>query len=73
MRVIASLSPVAWAQRLGHLLELVGFGDRLSSLAEHVSDVARETVLLDPGSERDDAERDARWKLVPNVEVVSDL
>jgi predicted transcriptional regulator of viral defense system len=70
---MAPLSPVAWAQRLGHLLERVGLADRASSLAAYVQKAARETVALDPRRVVRKGERDGRWKLAVNVRVEADL
>ena len=70
---IAPLSPVAWAQRLGHLLERVGLADRATLLAAYVQKAARETVALDPRRTVRKGERDRRWKLAVNVRVEADL
>ena len=66
---IAPLSPVAWSQRLGHLLDLGREADRATPLAEYVKRTARETVPLDARSVITDAVRDARWKLAVNLSV----
>ena len=70
---IAALSPAPWAQRLGFLLSLVGANEHADVLADHVARPQRETVLLDPSGSRSSARRDARWKLLINVEVEPDL
>ena len=70
---LAPLSPVAWAQRLGHLLELVGLADRTGLLEAYVQMAARETVALDPRRDVQQGERDGRWKLAVNARVESDL
>lgn len=70
---LAPLSPVAWAQRLGHLLDCVGQADRAAGLADYVRQTARETVLLDPRRDEGAGAHDRRWKLVVNVRVVPDL
>ena len=70
---IAPQSPVAWSQRLGHLLDLVGEADRAGPLAEYVRRTARETVALDSRSPITEAVRDARWKLAVNLSVAPEL
>jgi predicted transcriptional regulator of viral defense system len=69
---VAPLSPVPWAQRLGYLLEQVGGSDRTEPLAAYVRETARETALLDPRRATRRGERDPRWRLVVNVDVVPD-
>ena len=70
---VAPHSPVAWAQRLGHLLDRVGRTDRAAGLADYVRQTARETVLLDPRRDEGEGAHDRRWKLAVNVRVVPDL
>jgi predicted transcriptional regulator of viral defense system len=69
---VAPLSPVPWAQRLGYLLEQVGGSDRTEPLAAYVRESARETALLDPRRATRRGERDPRWRLVVNADVVPD-
>ena len=70
---IAPHSPVAWAQRLGHLLDRVGRADRAAGLADYVRQTARETVLLDPRRDESEGAHDRRWKLAANIRVAPDL
>jgi predicted transcriptional regulator of viral defense system len=70
---LARLSPVAWAQRLGYLLDRVGKADRATGLADYVRRTARETVLLDPRRNESEGAHDRRWKLAVNVRVAPDL
>jgi len=71
---LAPLSPVAWAQRLGYLLDCVGRADRATGLADYVQRTARETVPLDPrGGDGEEGAHDRRWKLATNVRVAPDL
>ncbi len=66
----AQTAPVSWAQRLGHLLELVGAADKASSLQRDVRRRAHDTVLLVPGSPSEGRPpRDRRWRLRINAEV----
>ncbi len=70
---LAPLSPLPWAQRLGYLLSLVGAPERSERLADYVGRSAHEVVPIEPGREVSGAQRDARWKLMLNVEVEPDL
>jgi predicted transcriptional regulator of viral defense system len=70
---LAPLSPVAWAQRLGHILDRVGRADRVAGLAVYVRQTARETVLLDPRRDEGESAHDRRWKVAVNVRVAPDL
>lgn len=69
----AQVGPLAWAQRLGHLLESVGAGDLVFQLHAHVEGNARQTVPLLPGASRDGARHDRKWRLLVNAEVEPDI
>jgi predicted transcriptional regulator of viral defense system len=69
----AMTAPVAWAQRLGYLLESVGAGEKVSALRDYVVEVARQAVPLLPGAPVARGSRDALWKVVVNVEVEAEL
>ena len=71
--ITATLSPGPWAQRLGYLFTLVGANEHADALADHVARSPHETVLLDPSGSRSGTRRDARWRLLVNVEVEPDL
>lgn len=73
LALLAPLSPVPWAQRLGYLLDQVGAADRTSPLAEHVASVVNETTALVPSAPANGAPYDKRWRLLANVEVEPDL
>lgn len=70
---LAPLSPVPWAQRLGHLLEQVGAGDATEPLAQYVAGVVNERTALVPSAPVVGAPYDARWRLLANVQVKPDL
>jgi predicted transcriptional regulator of viral defense system len=70
---LAPLSPVAWAQRLGHLLDRAGHADRAVGLADYVRETARDTIPLDPRRDESEGTHDRRWKLAVNVRVAPDL
>ena len=70
----AEMAPLAWAQRLGYLLEMVGVGDeRTQPLRCFVKAHARDYALLSPGVEAQAAQRHKHWKLVINTDVESEL
>lgn len=66
---LAQLSPVPWVQRLGYLIEIVDGEKVAEPLADYVTRVAKEYVLLNPMGEKKDDERSARWKLIINDDV----
>ena len=63
---------VLWAQRLGHLLEHVGAGDKAALLKEHVRRRARNYTKLLPGADADGALRSKDWRLFVNASVETD-
>jgi len=72
----AETAPVAWAQRLGYLLERAEAPARaidLGDLKEYVRTHARETTPLLPGKPHENSARDAEWKLWINADVEPDL
>lgn len=70
---IARISPTPWAQRLGYLLSLVGADDHADVLSKQVVQFPHGTTSLDPSGSSSGAIRDARWKLLINVDVEPDL
>ena len=68
----AELSPVSWAQRLGHLLELVGQEELAHALAPFVLENARSYTPLRRAANIPGGKRNPRWKLIVNVEVEPD-
>jgi len=65
--------PVAWAQRLGFLLELVEQGEVARQLLPLVGDRARRTAPLDPALPRTGAPRSRDWRIAINAVVEPDL
>jgi predicted transcriptional regulator of viral defense system len=65
----ARSAPVSWVQRLGYLLERVDAADKAAALKDYVATVAKQPVLLLPGTSIKKAHREAAWKLAVNVEV----
>lgn len=68
----ARLCPIAWAQRLGYLLDLTGHRDLAEALVPYVSDQARVFAPLVRARPRAGAERLQRWKLAVNAAVEPD-
>ena len=69
----ARTAPVTWAQRLGHLLEVVGAADKALPLKDYVRRCAQGTVLLVPGLPKGRACRAKDWRLYVNAEIEVDL
>ena len=70
---VAETVPLAWAQRLGYLLSLVGYEELTGILEEYVQQEATVVTPLLSSASMTKAPRDARWKLAINTEVVSEL
>lgn len=74
-RLIAEVarSPIAWAQRLGYLLDLTDHRDLADKLLSHVSEHAKVVAPLVRSRSRAGAKRVDRWKLAVNASVEPDL
>lgn len=68
----AERAPVAWVQRLGYLLELVGAARLAAPLLPLVERVEQEAPLV-RSRPRSAARRDRRWRLLLNAQVEPDL
>lgn len=68
----ARLSPVGWAQRLGYLLSRGGATALADALEPFVDEHASSYIPLRRAQEVAGARRDARWRVVVNVEVEPD-
>lgn len=73
LRRIAELSPIAWAQRLGYLLDLVGARDKAEELAQYIAQKKPVVVALVRTMPRKGASRLERWRLLVNTKVEADL
>lgn len=69
----ARKAPLAWVQRLGYLLDMVGAGDVADALQPYVQEHARRVAPLDASAPRTGAERSGRWKIAINTDVEADL
>ena len=70
---LAGLSPVAWSQRLGYLLELICEATLAEELAEFIRARNPVTVPLSPSQPHKGVRQDARWRLLPNEKVEPEL
>lgn len=70
---IADLSPVAWSQRLGYLLELIGEIDLADRLAEYVRIKDPVTIPLSSSQLHKGIRQNPRWRLIPNEKVEPEL
>jgi predicted transcriptional regulator of viral defense system len=68
----ARLSPIAWSQRLGYLLDLIKQRKFADALAAHVSERASAVALLVRAKPAGRAPRNKRWKLAVNASVEPD-
>jgi predicted transcriptional regulator of viral defense system len=69
----ANAAPIAWAQRLGYLLEQVGSAAKTGPLQEHVRAHVRNTTPLAPGRAFKNSPRDSKWKVYVNAGVETDV
>jgi len=69
----ANAAPIAWAQRLGYLLEQVGSAAKTGPLQEHVRVHVRNTTALTPGRAFKNSPRDSKWKVYVNAGVETDV
>jgi predicted transcriptional regulator of viral defense system len=67
--VAAAHVPIAWAQRLGHLLDAVGAAAVTAPLGDFVRRRARSYVLLSSRAPRRGRRRDRRWRVWANARV----
>ena len=70
---ITELSPVAWSQRLGFMLELIGEAELAAGLAEYVSRKDAVPIPLSPTQPHKGVRQDMRWRLFPNEKVEPEL
>lgn len=71
--IAAQTAPVAWAQRLGYLLERVDAAEAATALKDYIAQVAPRTVPLLSKNPRQGAHRAIQWKLIVNADVEAEL
>jgi predicted transcriptional regulator of viral defense system len=67
LAVAARTAPVAWAQRLGYLLEHLGAAATTPPLKEYVREHAKQSTALVPKARRVRSRRNKGWKLYINA------
>ena len=70
---IAELSPIAWAQRLGYLLDLVGAQNKTEELAEYIAQKKPVLASLVPSQPCQGISRLKRWRIMVNVKVEAEV
>ena len=65
----AKTAPIAWAQRLGYLLEYLETGVDVRALKSYVRKTANEATPLLPGVFFKDPPQDKSWRVTINTEV----
>lgn len=70
---IAELSPIAWSQRLGYLLEKVGVPDIWQPLARYIEDKKPVRAPLLPSAGIKGSKLDSRWRVFVNTEVEAEI
>lgn len=68
----ARTAPLAWAQRLGYLLDELGHRPKARFLKDYVHDRARIAVALAPGEPTEGALLSPEWKVLANTQVEAD-
>jgi len=69
----ARTAPVPWAQRLGYLLEHLGFDSKTAPLKEYVRKHSKQWILLLPKAPDKRSHRNKGWKLNVNTKVEAEL
>jgi predicted transcriptional regulator of viral defense system len=70
---VKSDGKIAYAQRLGFLLEKAGFSDLTQNLSQWVNEKNPLPVKLEPSMPTRGCKKDERWKILVNVDVEGDL
>jgi len=70
---IAALSPLAWTQRLGYLLDLVGAEDKTRELADYISLKKPVPAPLVPSRPFRGIDQLKRWRLLVNAKVEAEV
>jgi predicted transcriptional regulator of viral defense system len=70
---IAKLSPIAWVQRLGYLLDMVGSHEKAEGIARYIQEKQPVRTPLAPALGVKGAKMESRWRVFVNAEVESDV
>lgn len=71
--IAAKLSPIAWVQRLGYLLDLTVKGDKTGDIAAYVKNKLTVRIPLMPSNSIKGAKMDVRWRVFVNAKVEADI
>ncbi len=70
---MAELSPIAWVQRLGFLLDLAGAHGKAEGIAEYIKGKQPVRTPLSPARSIKGAKMESRWRVFVNAKVEPDL
>jgi predicted transcriptional regulator of viral defense system len=70
---LAELSPIAWAQRLGYLLDLVGARKNTGELAEYIAEKKPAPTPLAPSKPFTGISQLPRWRILVNARVEAEV
>ena len=73
LATMAALSPIAWAQRLGYLLDLVGAEEKTGELAGYVDEKNALPTPLVPSQPFKGIDQLRRWRILVNAKVEVDI
>lgn len=73
LAAVARYSPIAWAQRLGYLLELIGEKDKVEGLARYLGQEKPGPTPLERSQPFKGAPKDPRWSVVVNAEIEAEF
>src|SRR6266481_1499075 len=73
LATVARTAPVPWGQRLGYLLEHLGFDEKARALKEYVRANAKKSTALLPKAPHKRSQRNQSWKLYVNTKVEREL
>lgn len=68
----AATAPIPWAQRLGYILDHLGFEAKTATLKQYVREHAKKSAVLSPKAPAKRA-RNKTWKLYVNAQVEAEL
>jgi predicted transcriptional regulator of viral defense system len=70
---VARLSPLAWVQRFGYMLDVIGKGDKAEGLAHYIEKKQPVRIPLLPSVSHKGAKLNARWRVFINAKVEADI
>ena len=73
LRELAVLSPIAWVQRLGYLMESVGAHEKAAGIAEYVRERQPVRTPLAPALSIKGAKTERHWRVFINTKVEPDV